>query len=50
MKVTKEDKRVVRKMGLDRKECEAILETSSKKSWAYKVANETLEEMDKGKL
>jgi len=50
MKVTKEDKRIVRKMGLDRKECNLILKTSKKTSWAYKVAKETLEEMDKGKI
>jgi len=37
-------------MGLDRKECEAILKTSGKKSWAYKVAKEILEDMDKGKI
>ena len=50
MKVTKEDKRTVRKMGLDREECEAILKTSGKKSWAYRVAKEILDEMDEGKI
>ena len=37
-------------MGLDRKECESILKTSKKSSWAYRVAKETLEELDKGKI
>lgn len=50
MKVTKEDKKIVRKIGLDRKECESILNTSKKTSWAYRVAKEIIEEMDKGKL
>jgi len=41
---------MVRKIGLDRKECELILNTSKKSSWAYRIAKEILEEMDRGKI
>jgi len=51
MKVTKGDKKIARKkMGLDRKECESILRTSKKGSWAYRIAKEIIEDMDEGKI
>ncbi|MBU1173538.1 MAG: hypothetical protein KKD44_28555 [Proteobacteria bacterium] len=48
--MTKEDLKMIRKIGLDRKECESILNTSKKSSWAYRIAKESLEEMDRGRI
>ena len=50
MKVTKEDKKIARKMGIKKDEWELILKTSDKKSWAYRIAKGTLDEMNKGKI
>jgi len=37
-------------MKIERYELEQILKTSDKKSWAYRIAKETLDEIDKGKI
>jgi len=50
MKVTKGDKELVKKMKIGRDEWEKILKTSKKGSWAYRIAKERLEEMDKGRI
>ena len=44
MKVTKEDKKILRKWKLERDELEKMLEINKKGSWAYKIAKEELEE------
>ena len=50
MKVTKEDKKIARKMGIKKDEWELILKTSDKKSWAYRIAREELEKLNEGKI
>ena len=46
MKVTKEDKKILRKWKLKRDELEKMLDINKKGSWAYRLAKEGLKEME----